>query len=379
MSLLWAVLTSETTLQAQCLEAVILSPLVFVALRLVQAYVHKVVANKPYIPNVISLQQRSAKKMANVDLDDEAALVFWEKFWGVGLQHGVGGVLCIPAVFALPICSNETACMLARHGALVEVAWEIGDVCQRAYELLFGGQVGKDRNPPSILALLAIHHSMSIALVIPMNITYPHLLPYFELVFILQFVAALAILIGQYSMTLAVDKPFELAQMFYLSCLNFCAMIISRLVYYWWPVLSILATFWADGRTAFFGVGFVVGVLLMPLIGLLFAVDGNAKVQKFRSLYFGGGAEGEEEDGEQVGEPSETPDYRRKARMSQLAHDINSNAFSLMTSTAGFDQGLLAMMAPSRMRGRSSVDLGVLSRSLLPQEEDYKNRRRTVY
>merc|ERR1719203_2015600 len=106
----------------------------------------------------------------------------------------------------------------------------------------------------------------------------------------------------------------------------------------------------------------------MPLIGLALAVDSNVKVQKFRSLYFSLG--GEAEGGEQIGKLSETADYRRKARIAELAHDINSNAMTLTTSAAGFDQGLLSMMAPSRMRVTSSVDIGVLSRSLLPQQED---------
>lgn len=280
-----AILRSETTLQVQVAEALVLAVLVKAVMMLTTKVVKIVSAGKPYIPRVIELTQRQMKTMLQVDIDEELALHFWEITWGIGVQHMLGGALCVPLITGR-FCSYETALVLARHGALCEVGWEIGDIVERAWQVLFGGEYGKKMNPLPLLALLACHHAMSMCLVIPMNVNFHDLIPYFELVFLLEGAAAVALIAQQYSYTLNVDSLFDLRQMFWMTLANFSNMVFCRMIYYWYVVYKILVAFWAANSMGFFYAGFVVAILLMPVIGFLFCADGVKKLMKFGKLYF---------------------------------------------------------------------------------------------
>merc|ERR1712014_19866 len=47
-----------------------------------------------------------------------------------------------------------------------------------------------------------------------------------------------------------------------------------------------MGNFWDTGSTTCFVIGIIVGAVLMPLIGLVFVVDGVSKLTKFGSMYF---------------------------------------------------------------------------------------------
>merc|ERR1712014_65725 len=47
-----------------------------------------------------------------------------------------------------------------------------------------------------------------------------------------------------------------------------------------------MGNFWDTGSTTCFVIGIIVGAVLMPLIGLVFVVDGVSKLKKFGSMYF---------------------------------------------------------------------------------------------
>merc|ERR1712137_14553 len=77
-----------------------------------------------------------------------------------------------------------------------------------------------------------------------------------------------------------------LAQMFWLTLCTVIIMVYSRLIAYWPMIYRILRTFWDTGSTTCLVIGIIVGAVLMPLIGLVFTVDGVSKLKKYGSMYF---------------------------------------------------------------------------------------------
>lgn len=271
-------------MQVQAVEVVLLAAALKAVLVASQRLVQCLTRGRAFIPIVIKTTKRSFRKTLRTDVSDHFALDHWEKLWGVALQHLLGGLLLVPAATGR-LCAASTASVLARHGILLEVAWECADTVERAYQILFKGKEGKQQNPTSFLVITACHHAMGMGLAIPMNIHFQDCVPYFELTLLMQFAAAVAVLIQEYSITLDVGKPHELAQMFWLTLVSAGTMVFTRLIWYWYFGYKVMAVFWATRSWGFLAIGFVVGGLLMPVIGLIFLHDGIKKLLKFGALY----------------------------------------------------------------------------------------------
>jgi len=67
----------------------------------------------------------------------------------------------------------EWGMTLTRHGALLEMAFEIRDVVLRIYERLFD-EHGEKKQPNAILKIVAKHHALTMMMCIPMNLYYPN-------------------------------------------------------------------------------------------------------------------------------------------------------------------------------------------------------------
>lgn len=64
-------------------------------------------------------------------------------------QHIAGATLCVPSIL-WPGAAWSAA--LACHGALSETGWEIQDLATRVHRIVLGGEEGRRRNPPALLA-----------------------------------------------------------------------------------------------------------------------------------------------------------------------------------------------------------------------------------
>ena len=90
------------------------------------------------------------------------------------LAHLMGGMLCLPSTIGLgSMLPVGVASAMACHGGLFEIGWEVEDMIVRFYEIIFGGEKGRKRNPTSLILVLIAHHSAACCLVIPVNIFYP--------------------------------------------------------------------------------------------------------------------------------------------------------------------------------------------------------------
>lgn len=74
------------------------------------------------------------------------------------IQHLVGGILCLPAIFhwGSPHLQSSLACM----SILSEMGWEVEDLIGWFYQRWFT-KGGKVKVPLGMIVLLAVHHSLS--------------------------------------------------------------------------------------------------------------------------------------------------------------------------------------------------------------------------
>jgi len=181
-------------------------------------------------------------------------------------QHFVGGILCLPAIFGLGV-PRAVAVAMARHGALVELGWELQDTAERLY-LRFFTEDGEAQQPNGLFFFLMMHHSMQWALVIPMNLFYSDLSGYHELIFMLEGASGFASLVQFYSYTLDTTKRSDLRWMIILNAFNFAVMLYSRLIHYWWSVYKVLRHFYLEESYAVLAIGAFCSCLLMPYIAI---------------------------------------------------------------------------------------------------------------
>lgn len=237
------------------------------------------VNTKPWKAQWIELNQKTVKSFGIVnDWDTQTQFNFFCEFIGVLFQHAIGSLCCVPAL--LGWFSPEVGSALACHGGLCEAGWELQDGLTRAYQVIFGGDEGRKKNPPALCAIMAIHHTMGISMVIPMNLHFPHLYYYHELVFLLQFAAALALACQNYGYTLDVSTRSGLLKMRATVIFVFITMFYSRAARYVYVTFNIVMFLYAEGG-AFMCVGGGITAAVMALFNILLVMDSAGKLVKF--------------------------------------------------------------------------------------------------
>ena len=149
------------------------------------------VKSRPWCQQWTELNRKTFKASFFVDFKtDEEAFNFAALFISILIQHGVGGLMCVPSITGwLPA---SVAAPLARHGAMCELGWEVQDTFIRVCQILFGGAAGRAMNPTPLLVILAIHHCTAMGMVMPMNMYYGDSTLYHEMVFLLEGAAFVA-------------------------------------------------------------------------------------------------------------------------------------------------------------------------------------------
>jgi hypothetical protein len=272
--------TCAPTLETQITLTVLQATFWAVAIPVIARKAGKWIKTKSWCDRWTALQKDTQKKVLFVEFDnDEDALDLATLIVGILAQQLVGGMLAAVAVF-LPV-SSAVATTFAGHGALCEVGWELQDVVTPTCQIAFGGAKGKAKNPTSLLVILGIHHSMGLGMGIPAIMSRFADLPEFhEMIFLLQFAAAAALLTQNYGFTLNVRVARELMCMKMQVAFTFAMMFYSRVFRFAILGYRMMSVFWASGSMSFvYGGGAVFG--LMGLLNILFALDAYGKFAKF--------------------------------------------------------------------------------------------------
>jgi hypothetical protein len=183
----------------------------------------------------------------------------WPKMQGIYLQHFIGGACCLPAV--LHLCDEATASSLACLGVLSEMGWELSDMAD-IFITRTTWPDGKERMPNSMLVIFAIHHSMTLTLGLPMVLKYRQLRELHLLTFNLQWAAAIAIGVNEFTKCLDLQKRKQLWAFRIMNGMCFVIMAWMRgvqWVYLSWRMLNI---WYADEEWACLCIGVVICLLI---------------------------------------------------------------------------------------------------------------------
>lgn len=207
----------------------------------------------------------------------------WPKMQGIYLQHFVGGALCLPAVFKWSTVDSDTACSLACLGVLSEMGWEVSDMVD-----IFITRTtlpdGKERMPNNMLAIWAVHHSMTLSLGLPMVLKYRTLPEFHLLTFNLQWAAAIAIGVNEFTKCLDLEKRRHLVAFRIMNAMCFVIMAWMRGVMWVYLSYRMLMIWYADEEWACLYVGSFICILLTGFNFGLCIYPFYKKMVKFSAL-----------------------------------------------------------------------------------------------
>mmetsp|Transcript_9086 Transcript_9086/g.16952 ORF Transcript_9086/g.16952 Transcript_9086/m.16952 type:complete len:386 (-) Transcript_9086:152-1309(-) len=182
----------------------------------------------------------------------------WPWNQAVYVQHFVGGMLCVPAIFGL--ADEGTASSLACLGILSEMGWEIEDMATWLYKR-FCHPDGKVKVPNELLILLIIHHSMTTLLGMPMVLHYRNLRTLHWLCFDLQIAGAVALSVQEYTKLLEITERRQLFQFQLLTSFALVVMIVTRGLHWVYLCADLISMWYHEKAWVFLGVGSVISLL----------------------------------------------------------------------------------------------------------------------
>lgn len=288
--LLWC----EPSLSVQLLETALLGAMFCMVMPASARHLAQKFKARPWYDRAAALMRDSMGKMMKMDVTDAILDKMMGQMVPLLTQHFVGGMLCAPAIFGLGV-PHAAAMAMARHGALVELGWELQDTAERVYERFFTAD-GAKTQPGGLFFFFIVHHAMQWTLVIPMNLYYSELSGYHELVFMLEGAAGFAGAAGFYGLTLDISKRSELRRMVILNAFGLCVMVYTRLVHYWWSVYKCLRHFYFEESYVVLAAGVICSCLLMPYIAVMVVPEQWSKLKKFTNLYMANGDRGFEKE-----------------------------------------------------------------------------------
>ena len=154
------------------------------------AFFYRLLRAQPSKPRVIGRMKADLKEFGWTMSDDEIWLMYCEMIV-IGLQHLIGGFLILPALLGLG--DPAVAHKLAMVGALSEVAYDAWDIARVLYKHCVQGNLPGGRQA---LVFMLLHHQLSIALVLPMNVHYSTNRAYLHSVFNLMGAGGFALFVS---------------------------------------------------------------------------------------------------------------------------------------------------------------------------------------
>lgn len=273
----------EPSLEIQVLETLLLAGVMIILFPPLERASLRYFKSRPWYDFTSQLIKEINEKVMGISVNEALLDKCMGQMSTIPAQHFLGGVLCVPAIFGCCV-SRDTALCLVRHGALVELGWEVQDTALRLWSRVTTEE-GAKINPRAIFMFMFMHHAMQWALVIPMNLHYSHLSGYHELVFMLEGAAGFAGAAMFYGYTCDTSDRDQLRRMILCNGLNFLVMVYTRLIHYWWSVFKCLRYFWQVSAYPELVAGIICGGFLMPFIGLTFIPELWHKLRKFVAMY----------------------------------------------------------------------------------------------
>ena len=156
-------------------------------------------------------------------------------------------------------------------GTLSDVAFDVYDAIKSTYRA-FHKNASQPLPVDFWIVVVAMHHTLALSLVLPMNHKYVYLVDYQQTVVSLLMAASICYAAGNYKFTLDIQKPNGFYQYKFIVLLQLGTILYTR-VYLWYPALyNLLKYLKEEDDTVFFYGGCVMGVIF-SIFNLLLVVD----------------------------------------------------------------------------------------------------------
>lgn len=188
---------------------------------------------------------------------------------GVTVQHFIGGLVYLPAV--LRIGDEATAASLACLGILSKMGWEIQDLLRWIYKRIFYSD-GKAKVPGALLIILAVHHSMTTILGLPMVLHYRNLRALHWLCFDLQAATAVSLMVTEYTKLLDVSKLNQLRQFQAFTFVALTVMVWTRGVHWVYLCSNLVSIWYTEKAWSFLVIGSLISVIF-SLFNWVFCIE----------------------------------------------------------------------------------------------------------
>ena len=149
------------------------------------------------------------------------------------------------------------------------------------YIIIISTKKGKEIWPDFVFAINVVHHSLSTILGLPMVLFYSTNKSLQWLCFDLQFAAAVALMVAEYTKILDISKPGNLRQFKFLNFFAFVVMLWTRVIHWAYLCFDFFITWYQDGAYWFLAVGLPVSMLFTAFSYLLVVKPYYKKFVKF--------------------------------------------------------------------------------------------------
>jgi len=240
----------------------------FVVFYVAAAIIHPLVHNKPWLVAAGERDYDRGGKELHEKLGApktkpqfvEMFMDMWAWNQTLSIQHLLGGLVCLPAVVPGHFGMDASiASSLACLGILSEMGWELEDMLVWIYKR-FATTRGKEKVPNALLLVLAIHHSLTSILGLPMVLYYRDLDVLHWLCFDLQAAAAISLMVTEYTKLLDVTKPSQLRQFQSLTLFALVVMIATRGFHWVYLCSKFIYIWYQDENWGFFVIGTIISL-----------------------------------------------------------------------------------------------------------------------
>jgi len=120
-------------------------------------------------------------------------------------HHCLAGLMTVPVV-CLGWETARPLQLLFLLGGLTDVAFDVFDIFKKSVQIFvpsLSSKLFRGTCPISVFVIMCcMHHPLAMLMVVPMNLRYPYLEPYHQIVCALLLAAGICFLAGQYKFTL---------------------------------------------------------------------------------------------------------------------------------------------------------------------------------
>lgn len=215
-------------------------------------------------------------------ITEEMSRDFYAFMLVICAQHMLSALPMLPVLINGWEGSTEVHKCCFMLGTMSDVAFNVYDMVNSSIRTFLHAKFGRAPLPVDFFIILCLlHHTLALALVIPLNLRYPHRWEYHQLAFSLLMAASVCYLAGCYKFTLDVKGSRVDFFKYKLIVLFQFGVILYTRAYLWFPTSLSLRAYIRDQNDTTFFYGCTVMVAIFSVFNLILVADASKAVVKW--------------------------------------------------------------------------------------------------